>query len=65
MAVQQNRKSRSRRGMRRSHDRLGLLMPIVDVETGEAHLRHQVSKDGWYRGRRVIEPKPQKEEQAE
>lgn len=65
MAVQQNRKSRSRRGMRRSHDRLRLLMPIMDVETGESHLRHQVSKDGWYRGRRVVELPPSKEEQAE
>ena len=50
MAVQQNRKSRSRRGMRRSHDRLRPLMPVVDADTGESHLRHRVSPDGWYRG---------------
>ncbi len=53
MAVQQNRKSRSRRGMRRSHD--GLKKPTLSVEptTGETHRRHHVSPDGFYRGRKV------------
>ena len=55
MAVQQNRKSRSRRGMRRSHD--GLRAPATSVEptTGETHLRHHMSSDGYYRGRKVVE----------
>ena len=54
MAVQQNRKSRSRRGMRRSHD--GLKKPTLSVEptTGETHRRHHVSPDGFYRGRKVV-----------
>lgn len=53
MAVQQNRKSRSRRGMRRAHD--GLKKPTLSVEptTGETHRRHHVSPDGFYRGRKV------------
>lgn len=55
MAVQQNRKSRSKRDMRRAHD--GLKKPALSVEqtTGEVHRRHHVSADGFYRGRKVIE----------
>ncbi|MCL5041022.1 MAG: 50S ribosomal protein L32 [Gammaproteobacteria bacterium] len=54
MAVQQNKKSRSARGMRRSHD--ALTSPALSVEntTGETHLRHHVSPDGFYRGRQVV-----------
>ncbi|MBS99672.1 MAG: 50S ribosomal protein L32 [Oceanospirillaceae bacterium] len=57
MAVQQNKKSRSRRDMRRSHDALGNPTLSVDATTGETHRRHHVSADGFYRGRQVIEPK--------
>ena len=55
MAVQQNRKTASRRGMRRSHD--GLTKPTLSIEatSGETHLRHHVSRDGFYRGRKVID----------
>ena len=54
MAVQKSRKSRSKRDMRRAHD--GLKMPTfsVEPETGETHLRHRISPDGYYRGRKVI-----------
>ena len=54
MAVQQNRKTRSRRGMRRSHDALTSATLSVDSTTGETHLRHHVSPDGFYRGRKVV-----------
>ncbi|QIT55511.1 50S ribosomal protein L32 [Aquisalimonas sp. 2447] len=55
MAVQQNRKSRSKRGMRRAHD--GLKKPTLSVEptTGETHRRHHISAEGYYRGRKVME----------
>ena len=54
MAVQQNRKSRSKRGMRRSHD--GVKMPnlSVDQTTGEVHLRHHVAPDGFYKGQEIV-----------
>lgn len=55
MAVQQNRKTRSKRGMRRSHDALSKPTFSVDSTSGEIHLRHQVSPDGYYRGRKVVE----------
>lgn len=56
MAVQQNRKTRSRRGMRRSHDALRDNSALtVDEVTGETHRRHHITADGFYRGRKVIE----------
>ncbi len=54
MAVQQNRKTRSKRGMRRSHDSLTSATLSEDQTTGETHLRHHVSPDGYYRGRQVV-----------
>jgi large subunit ribosomal protein L32 len=53
MAVQQNRKTRSKRGMRRAHDSLGGPTLSVEPTTGETHRRHHVSADGFYRGRKV------------
>lgn len=43
MAVQQNRKSRSRRDMRRSHDALTAAAVTTEKSTGEYHLRHNVT----------------------
>ena len=51
MAVQQNRKTPSRRGMRRSHDSLKNPTLSIEPTTGETHRRHHVSADGYYRGR--------------
>jgi len=54
MAVQKSKKTRSRRGMRRSHD--ALRAPTLSVEqiSGETHRRHHVSADGFYRGKKVV-----------
>lgn len=54
MAVQKNRKTRSRRGMRRAHDALSGPTLSEDSTTGEIHRRHHVTADGFYRGRQVI-----------
>ncbi len=54
MAVQQNRKSSSKRGMRRSHDRLKSPTLSVEPTTGEVHRRHHISADGYYRGKQVV-----------
>ncbi|MCF6282314.1 MAG: 50S ribosomal protein L32 [Candidatus Polarisedimenticolaceae bacterium] len=54
MAVQQNRKTPSKRGMRRSHDSLTAQTLSVDPTSGETHLRHHVTADGFYRGKKVI-----------
>ena len=55
MAVQKSRKTRSRRGMRRSHDALSSATVSTDATSGEKHLRHNVTADGFYRGRKVVE----------
>jgi large subunit ribosomal protein L32 len=57
MAVQQNKKSPSKRGMRRSHDALKSSALSIESTTGETHLRHHVSADGFYRGRKVVNVK--------
>ena len=54
MAVQQNRKTRAKRGMRRAHDGLNARALSVEPTTGESHLRHHISPDGYYRGRKVL-----------
>jgi len=55
MAVQQDKKSRSKRGHRRSHDALSPPALSIDPTSGETHLRHHVTADGYYRGRKVID----------
>ncbi len=54
MAVQKSKVTPSRRGMRRSHDALKPATLSIEPTTGETHLRHHVSADGYYRGRKVI-----------
>lgn len=55
MAVQKNRKTRSKRGMRRSHDALTASALSEDKTTGETHMRHHVTADGFYRGTKVVD----------
>jgi large subunit ribosomal protein L32 len=63
MAVQKSRKTPSRRGMHRSHDGLAKPALSTDPQSGETHLRHCITPDGFYRGKRVIEKKEEVEEQ--
>ncbi len=55
MAVQKSRRTPSTRGMRRSHDSLKAPTLSVDPTTGETHLRHNVTPEGYYKGRKVID----------
>ena len=58
MAVQQNKKSPSKRGMRRSHDRLPGSTYVEDKESGELRRPHHVDpKTGMYRGKQVLKAK--------
>lgn len=61
MAVQKTKKSRSRRDMRRSHDALTSSALSIEPNSGEVHLRHNVSADGYYRGKKVIATKQDQE----
>ena len=55
MAVQKSKKTRSRRGMRRSHDALSGPTLSIDETSGETHRRHHITADCFYKGRKVIE----------
>ena len=57
MAVQQNKKSPSKRGMHRSHDFLVAPPLAIEPTTGKVHLRHHVSPSGVYRGKKVAKAK--------
>ena len=57
MAVQKSRVSPSRRGMRRAHDSLTAKQLSTDPTSGETHIRHHMTADGFYRGCQVIVPK--------
>ena len=54
MAVQQNKKSASRRNMRRSHDALANPTIAIEPGSGEVHRRHHISPNGFYRGKKVV-----------
>lgn len=55
MAVPKKKTTKSRRNMRRSHDRLKPINVIVDSVTGEYKLPHHMSlTDGTYKNRQVI-----------
>ena len=57
MAVQQNKKSPSKRGMHRSHDALTAPALAVEPTSGETHLRHHIIPNGYYRGKKIIKAK--------
>lgn len=57
MAVQKSRRTPSTRGMRRGHDSLSAKQLATDPTSGETHIRHHVTAEGFYRGRQVIQPK--------
>ena len=57
MAVQKSRVSPSRKGMRRAHDALSAKQLSTDKTSGETHIRHHITADGYYRGKQVIVPK--------
>ncbi len=58
MAVQQNRKSKSKKRMRRSHLALSVPGMITCPNCGELTLSHRVcSNCGFYKGSQVVAPK--------
>jgi large subunit ribosomal protein L32 len=55
MAVQKSKVTPSRRGMRRSHDAITGPTLSFDPTTGETHIRHHMTKDGYYRGKLIVD----------
>ena len=65
MAVQKSKKTRSRVGMRRSRDALSTNSLSTDPVSGERHLRHNMSADGFYKGRLIKDLKKKSKESEE
>jgi large subunit ribosomal protein L32 len=62
VAVQKNRKTPSKRGMRRAHDALRKPTLSVDPSSGETHRRHHITPEGYYRGKRIVASKIESED---
>ena len=54
MAVQKSRRTPSTRGNRRSHDSLVNPCLSIDKKTGDIHLRHHMTNNGFYRNKKII-----------
>ena len=50
MAVQKSKKSKSKRDTRRSHHALSPPSLRTDQVSGERHVSHHITDDGFYRG---------------
>lgn len=58
MAVPRKKTTRSKQGMRRSHDKLQSPSYVEDKDSGELKRPHHIDPStGMYRGRQVLPPK--------
>ncbi|GJL97047.1 MAG: 50S ribosomal protein L32 [Hyphobacterium sp.] len=58
MAVPKRKTTPSKRGMRRSHDKLANPTYVEDKDSGELRRPHHIDlKTGMYRGKQVLTPK--------
>ncbi len=58
MAVPKRKTSVSKRNMRRSHDSLKKINIILDKDSGEPRLSHNIDKStGMYKGRQILKKK--------
>lgn len=66
MAVQKSRKSKAKRNKRRSANTI-FIPPTLskDKETGETHIRHNITKTGYYKGIQVIKKEKKKKKESE
>ena len=55
MAVQKSKKSKSKKLQKRAHQSLSNPTLSNDPVTGERHLRHQMTADGFYKGKKIVE----------
>ncbi len=53
MAVQKNKKSKSKRGHRRSHKYLHLPVLFLNKKTNKYNLYHHISDDFYYRNKKL------------
>ena len=62
MAVPKRRKTRSKRDMRRNHVNKENISLSTDISTGEVHLRHHITSEGYYRGKKILINKNKKDD---
>lgn len=66
MAVPKKKTSKSKRNMRRAHDALSRVNAIIDKDSGEYRLPHQLDAvTGTYNGRQVVVEKEEEEEEED
>lgn len=55
MAVQKSKKSRSKKHKRQKSNSIFKIPTLsLNKETGETHIRHFITKNGFYRGKEII-----------
>ena len=54
MAVQKSKKSRRVRDNGRAHHHMNVTTISTDSASGESHVRHHVSANGYYKGKKII-----------
>lgn len=54
MAVQKSKSTRSKRGMRRSHDKLKNPNLSIDKISKEKHIRYHMTIKGYYKGEKIL-----------
>ena len=57
MAVPKKRTTRSKRDMRRKNMKHENISLSTDIATGEIHLRHHITKEGYYKGKQILKNK--------
>jgi len=57
MAVPKKRTTRSKRDMRRKNMKSENISLSTDISTGEMHLRHHITKEGYYKGKLILKNK--------
>ncbi|XZR53204.1 MAG: 50S ribosomal protein L32 [Enterobacteriaceae bacterium] len=53
MAVPKHKISRSKRGKRRTNNKLKINLLSTDIKTGELHLRHHITINKFYKGKKI------------
>lgn len=65
MAVPKKRTTRSKRDMRRKNEKKENISLSTDTSTGEIHLRHHLTKEGYYKGKLILKNKKKSDDKNE
>lgn len=54
MAVQKSKKSRRVRDNGRAHHHMNVTTISTEPTSGESHVRHHISANGYYKGKKIV-----------